>query len=85
MDARMNSQELTRFERLWKVIFTFFASALAVSILVFHFGWVEGSGIFWCIAIGLVSLVGALVAANQLRDPSLREALLEGLEALDDD
>jgi len=82
---RMNAQEFVRFERRWKVIFTFFALVLAGSISAFYFGLVEGVGIFWCIAIGVVSLIGALFAANELRDPLRRQGVLDGLEALDDD
>lgn len=85
MAERMTAQELIRFERRWKGIFTFFALILAASIFVFHFGLVEGAGIFWSIAIGVASLIGALFAANELRDPARRKGVLEGLEALDDD
>ena len=81
----MTAQEFVRFERRWKAIFAFFALALATSIFVFHFGLVEGAGIFWCIAVGIVSLIGSLFAANELRDPSRRESVLDGLDALDDD
>ncbi len=85
MAERMTEQQFIRFERRWKAIFTFFALILAASIFVFHFGLVTGIGIFWCIVSGSVSLIGALFAANELRDPSRREGVLNGLEALDDD
>lgn len=81
----MTAQEFIRFERVWKAIFTFFAMTLAASIFAFHFELVEGIGIFWSIVIGVASLVGALFAANKLRDPSRRKGVLDGLEALDDD
>lgn len=84
MAERMTAQELIRFERRWKVIFTFFALILAATFFIFHFGLVEGAGIFWSIAIGIASLTGALYAANELRDPDRRKGVLEGLEALDD-
>lgn len=85
MAEHMTVKEFVRFERHWKVIFTLFALALAASIFVFHFELVEGVGVFWCIAIGVASLVGALFAANELRDPVRREGVLGGLDALDDD
>ena len=85
MTERMTAQELILFERRWKTVFAFFALALAASIFVFHFELVEGVEIVWCIAVGLLSLMGALFAANKLRDPSRREGVLDGLEALDDD
>lgn len=85
MSERMSAQEFARFERRWKAFFTCFALALAGSLFSFHFGWVEGVGLFWCIAIGVVSMIGALFAANELRDPSRREGVLDGLDALDDD
>jgi 4-hydroxybenzoate polyprenyltransferase len=85
MAERMTEQEFIRFERRWKAIFTFFAAALAASIFAFHFGLVEGVGIFWCIAIGVISLIGALFAANELRDTTRRTGVLDGLEALGDD
>jgi hypothetical protein len=85
MSERMSAQEFTRFERRWKAIFTCFALALAGSIFAFHFGLVEGVGVFWCIAIGVISLIGALFAAYELRDPSRREGVLDGLDSLDDD
>jgi hypothetical protein len=85
MAGRMTEQEFIRFEWRWKAIFTFFAAALAASIFAFQFGLVEGVGIFWCIAIGGVSLIVALFAANKLRDPSRREGVLGGMDALGDD
>lgn len=85
MSERMNAQEFARFERRWKAIFTGFALALVGSIFVFHFGLVDGTGIVWCILIGVISLIGALFAAHELRDPARREGVLDGLDALDDD
>jgi 4-hydroxybenzoate polyprenyltransferase len=85
MSQRMTEQEFIRFERRWKAIFTFFAAFLAASIFVFHFELIEGVDIVWCILIGVVSLIGALFAANELRDPMRREGVVEGLDALGDD
>jgi len=85
MTDRMTAQELIRFERRWKIVFAIFALAPAASIFAFEFVLVEGTGIFWCIGIGIVSLMGALYAASELRDPLRREGVLDGLEVLDDD
>jgi hypothetical protein len=85
MDERMTAQELIRFERRWKGIFTFFALILAASIFVYHFRLVDNARIIWIVAIGVASLIGALFAANQLRDPERRKGVFEGLETLDDD
>jgi hypothetical protein len=85
MTECMTEQEFIRFERRWKAIFTFIALALAGAIFAVCFGLVEVLGLFWCIAIGIVSFVGALHAANKLRDPLRREAVLDGLEAFNDD
>jgi hypothetical protein len=85
MTERMTAQQFIQFERRWKAVFTLFALVLAASITVFHFRLVSGVGIFWCIVSGVASLIGALYAANELRDPSRRDGVLEGLGAINDD
>lgn len=85
MATRMTEHEFIRFERRWKAFFAFFALTLAASLFAFHFCFVDGVGIFWCIVIGVISLIGALFAANELRDPLRRKGVLDGLENLGDD
>ncbi|WP_228893276.1 hypothetical protein [Pseudoduganella aquatica] len=82
---RMTERQFIRFERCWRAIFTFFAAMLAAVLCAFNFGLVEGVGIFWCIVIGAISLIGAVFAAKELRDPQRREGVFEALETLGDD
>lgn len=77
--------ELDRFERKWKAIFTCFAVVLAGALFDHMLRSPRGEEAVWCYSLGSLAFVGCLFSAYQLRDPLRHEGVMGGLKLLGED
>lgn len=77
--------ELERFERRWKFIFTCFAIVFAAALFD-HMLWSpRGKEAVWCYSLGALAFSACLFAAHKLRDLARHEGVMGGLELLGED
>ena len=77
--------ELERFERRWKVVFTCFALVLAAALFDHMLRSPRGEEAVWCYSSGTLAFAACLFAAYKLRDPARHEGVIGGLELLGED
>ncbi len=80
-----NADELERFERRWKFIFTCFAVILAGALFEHMLRHPRGEEAVWCYSLGAIAFVACLFSANKLRDSARHEGVIGGLELLGED
>lgn len=81
----MNGTELDRFERRWRIVFTFFAVILAAALFDHMLRSPHGNEALLCYSLGAVAFAACLWAASKLRDAERQENVLGGLELLGED
>lgn len=79
------AEELDRFERKWRVIFTCFAVVFAAALFDHMLRSPHGEEAAWCYSCGAVAFAVCLFSAYKLRDPARQEGLMGGLDLLGED
>ena len=77
--------ELERFERRWKFVFTCFALILATALIDHMLRSPRGEEAVWCYSSDAVAFAACLFAAYKLRDPARHEGVMGGLKLLGED
>lgn len=77
--------ELERFERRWKSVFTCFALVLAAALFDYMLRSPRGEEAVWCYSSGTVAFAACLFAAYKLRDPARHEGVTNGVKLLGED
>ena len=81
----MNTEEFVRFERKWKIIFTFFGFLFAGALLDYLLRAPRGFEAFWCYSLGGIAFFVCLWSARKLADPGRFDGAMGGLEVLGED
>jgi len=81
----MSRDEFIRFERKWKIIFTFFGVILAGALLGYMLRSPHGLEAFWCYTLGAAALLVCLWSARKLGDAERYDRAIGGLELLGED
>jgi hypothetical protein len=85
MTEFISVDELERFERKWRFVFTCFALVLAGALFDHMLRSPSGKEAFWCYSWGGVAFAACLFAAHKLRDAARHEGVIGGLELLGED
>lgn len=85
MERFTNIEELVRFERRWKFIFTSFAFVFAGALLDHMVRNPSGEEAMWCYGLGTAAFFGALFSAHKLRDARREAGVRGGLDLLAED
>ena len=85
MERFTNTEELLRFERRWKIVFTSFALVFAGALLDHMVRSPSGEEALWCYGLGTVAFFGALFSAHKLRDAGRKAGVRGGLDLLAED
>ena len=80
-----SGDELDRFERKWKSVFTCFAVVLAGALFDYMLRSPNGVELAWCFSLGALSFIVCLWCAYKLQDPERLDGLKSGLSTLDED
>ncbi|WP_426337846.1 hypothetical protein ACN9MZ_15270 [Pseudoduganella sp. S-14] len=81
----LSTEEFMRFERKWKIIFTFFGAILAGTLLDYLLRSPRGVEAFWCYTLGAAALLVCLWSAHKLGDAERYDGAIGGLELLGED
>ena len=85
MTEFISVDELERFERKWRFVFTCFALVLAGALFDHMLRSPSGKEAVWCYSSGAVAFAACLFAAYKLRDAARHEGVIGGLELLGED
>lgn len=80
-----SADELDRFERRWRLIFTCFALVFAGALFDHMLRSPGGEEAAWCYSLGALAFVGCLFSAYRLHDAARYEGVMGGLNLLGED